>query len=168
MISIESSTFSPIKAWEEVDLVVSQGTVTPVESSNTIIKSDLKRIVGNIYEGSPRNKISPTNITSPTNKQPKNKHRMLRFSGAFNQGFESPKSKNLDQATKDLIKGLQSRVVRLEKEMLKLKKENLELLEDNKRCQEIASLTVIEQEKAAKVKIITKMETLMILDERGI
>jgi len=70
----------------------------------------------------------------------------------YNQGYESPKGAKMDEATKLMIKQLQSRVVGLEKELVKTRKENFELKKQNKVYQEKMASVIEVQEKAAKMK----------------
>jgi len=101
-------------------------------------------------------KFSKVNLNLGENINPNrphiNKHRIIRASNAYNQGFDSPKASMTDHETKFMVKELQARIISMEKEMLKIKKENHDLREENKKYKDNLKMVVQEQEKASKMK----------------
>jgi len=103
-------------------------------------------------------RFSKVNLNLGENVNPNrphiNKHRIIRASNAYNQGFDSPKASMTDHETKCVVKELQARIISMEKEMLKIKKENHDLREENKKYKDNFAMVVKEQEKASKLREI--------------
>lgn len=129
--------------------------ISPIEASNEDPSAIETSMFHNPLEGTEILKASKANLTlgDTTNhtRQHINKHRVVRVSNIYTQGFDSPKASATDFETRNMVKELQARIVSMEKEMLKIKKENHDLREENKKYKEGMKSVVIEQEKAAKV-----------------